>query len=188
MKLLKNWYYVIFILLVIWLIVDNIQTRMSESNQKTESSNPFAYLVKKPKIGSPVPDFELSDITRKKYKIQDLNGKPVVINFWATWCPPCKSELPLFQDLKAIHSDDLEILAVNIQESKVTVASFIDKNKYNFPVLLDENGMVTDEFGVFAYPATFFIDKEGIIRSHYVGQLNKELLQKNLETIGIDAW
>jgi cytochrome c biogenesis protein CcmG, thiol:disulfide interchange protein DsbE len=110
------------------------------------------------------------------------------LNFWATWCGPCLVEMPLLEAVSIRHKNDLVVVGVDIAESAEHVVSFVKTNKITFPILLDVNGLVADTFKAYAFPATIFIDKEGIIRSQQVGQLSESTLKKNLETIGIGSW
>jgi thiol-disulfide isomerase/thioredoxin len=109
-------------------------------------------------------DFTLGDLNGKEVTLSSLKGKKVMLNFFTTWCPPCKAEMPdmekLYQETK---DSDLIILAVNLGEDEATVKEFMKKNNYNFPVLLDSKGSTADKYSVSAIPTTYFLDKEGSI-------------------------
>lgn len=119
----------------------------------------------------PLLDFTLEDLSGKKVQLSSLKGKVIMVNFWATWCPPCREEMPgmekLYQTLKA--NPDFVMLAVDSQEDPATVKAFIEKNKYHFPVLLDQNGAVTAQYSVRAYPTTYIIDRQGRVIGGVVG-------------------
>jgi thiol-disulfide isomerase/thioredoxin len=142
--------------------------------------------VSLPKIGSPLPAFELPDLDGKKFNNTDYYGKPLMINFWATWCAPCKLEMPLLQKTAQDHQGQLSLIAVNFEESREIVDQFVYLNNIDVPVLLDESGAMANSYGIHAFPVTYFVDKQGIIRSMHIGQLNEELIAAYLKTIGIN--
>lgn len=119
----------------------------------------------------PFLDFTLEDLSGKKVQLSSLKGKVILINFWATWCPPCRAEMPgmekLYQTMKS--NPDFVLLAVDSQEDPAVVKAFIEKNKYNFPVLLDQDGAVTAQYSVRAYPTTYLIDRQGRVIGGLVG-------------------
>jgi cytochrome c biogenesis protein CcmG/thiol:disulfide interchange protein DsbE len=139
-----------------------------------------------PKIGSQVPVFELINLEDKKKENKDFLGKPLIINFWASWCGPCKLEMPLLQTTAQKYKSDINLIAVNFEESKETATQFIYQNNIEVPVLLDQSGKTADSFGVHAFPVTFFIDKDGILQSIHIGQLDEKLMRTYLKTIGIN--
>ncbi len=119
----------------------------------------------------PFLDFTLDDLAGNKVKLSSFKGKVVLLNFWATWCPPCRAEMPsmekLYQSLR--NNPEFVFLAVDSQEDPATVKSFIEKNKYHFPVLLDVNGAVTAQYSVRAYPTTYLIDRRGRVAGGIIG-------------------
>jgi len=139
-----------------------------------------------PTIGSPVRDFELPDLDGSSLSLSSLQDKPVVINFWATWCGPCKEEMPLLDQFAIDYSDEMVVLGVNFAESPDVVARFVKEERIGFPILLDESGNVNNLYFVRNYPTTFFIDGEGVLRAQHIGLLSEETLQRNLSLIGID--
>lgn len=120
-------------------------------------------------------NFKLKDLNGKVVSLSDFKGKKVFLNFWASWCPPCRAEMPdiekLYQETK---DSDLVILAVNIGDDKNTARSFIEKNKYNFTVLLDLDQSIATQYNIVAIPTSFFIDKEGNIISSTKGGMTME--------------
>jgi Peroxiredoxin len=120
-------------------------------------------------------DFTLVDLEGNKVSLSDFKGKKVFLNFWATWCPPCKAEMPeiekVYQETK---DSDVVILGVEIGEPLDTVKTFIVKNNYNFKVLLDQDQSVATTYGISAIPTSYFIDEEGNIISKRVGEMNYE--------------
>ncbi|MBI2830955.1 MAG: TlpA family protein disulfide reductase [Chloroflexi bacterium] len=116
------------------------------------------------------PDFQLQDLAGKTVFLSELRGKPVVINFWASWCGPCREEMPYIQQVHEKWANKgLVILAINIQENPAVASKFMADYKLTFTALLDTKGEVAATYKVRGIPATFFIDKDGIIRGQRVG-------------------
>ena len=118
-------------------------------------------------------DFKLKDLDGKELSLSDLKGKNVFLNFWATWCPPCKAEMPeiekLYQETK---DSDLVIVSIEIGEPLGTVKTFIETNKYNFKVLLDPDQSVASKYNIASIPTSYFIDVDGNVISKNVGSMN----------------
>lgn len=136
-------------------------------------------------VGKPELDFTAESINGSTVSLSSFKGKPVLINFWATWCPPCRGEMPIIQQIQDEYTPQgLQILEVNDAESLQNVKSFITENHYSFPVLLDPNGAIGQRYGVMYIPTSFFIDKNGIIRDVVVGAFpNKTELETHLSKI-----
>lgn len=117
------------------------------------------------------PDFTLKDLDGKNLTLSSLRGKFVFLNFWATWCPPCRAEMPSMQVLhEKYKNENFVILAVNLREDKKTVEKFLKKNKYTFPVVMDVNGDVGGSmYGVSGIPTTYFIGADGYVLGRLVG-------------------
>ena len=109
-------------------------------------------------------DFTLAALDVAERSLSESSGKLVLLNFWATWCPPCREEMPSMQTLyDEIGTDEFEIIAVNVLETRETAAQFVDEMGFTYPVLLDRNGRVMLRYGVRAYPTTYLIDAEGYV-------------------------
>lgn len=138
------------------------------------------------KVGQKAPDFELETLSGETIKLSDLQGKKVFLNFWATWCPPCKKEMPEMQKFYEQHSDEVEILAVNVtgqEQSLKAVRAFMEDYNFTYPIGLDKELTVTNKYMVIAYPTTFFIGTDGVIQQKKkVGPMTnyfmKEMLKK----------
>ncbi|GAB3796829.1 TlpA disulfide reductase family protein [Virgibacillus kimchii] len=117
--------------------------------------------------GETAPDFELESLDGDKVKLSELRGKKVILNFWATWCGPCREEMPEMQEFYD-NNDNVEILAVNLLETETdesNVEEYIDEFGYTYPVLLDRNSEVSDAYkGAVAVPTTYFIGTDGVIQ------------------------
>jgi thiol-disulfide isomerase/thioredoxin len=125
-----------------------------------------------PAPGRPAPEFLLQDLGGQTVSLDDLKGKPVMINFWATWCGPCRMEMPFIQEVykdPEWQKTGLVILAVNLMESASAAAEFMKDNGLHFKVLLDAEGKVGKMYNISAIPTTYFIDKNGIIWDVKIG-------------------
>lgn len=138
-----------------------------------------------PQVGKPAPDFQLPNLEEQPISLSDFRGKPVLLNFWATWCGPCVFEMPFIQGIFEESSDTgLVILAVNIGETPSTVRDFIQAGNFSFPVLLDTSQDVALEYNVRGIPTTFLIDKDGIIQAIKVGAFSSMLeIKRSLSKI-----
>jgi peroxiredoxin len=139
-----------------------------------------------PRAGFRAPDFELESLDGELIRLNDLRGRAVLINFWATWCGPCRVEMPDIQEQYVVHSPDLVVLAIDMDESQDTVAPFVEELGLTFPVLLDPGGKVNGEsYNVRGYPSSFFVDKDGVIRVVQIGLMTPGQLKGYLEEVGI---
>jgi thiol-disulfide isomerase/thioredoxin len=135
------------------------------------------------RIGSLAPDFTLNTLDNRAVKLSQFRGKPVLINFWATWCPPCEAELPMLQQTYQANQDKLVILGVNMREDADTVAGRVDKAGLKYPVVLDGNGDVTNRYQVRVFPTSLFIDKNGIVQRIILGPLTEDTIRSALERV-----
>lgn len=138
-----------------------------------------------PAVGQPVKDFELVDLDGQVRRLSDLRGQPVVINFWATWCGPCKDEMPLLQQYADRYAGQMTLLGVDYQEEQAVVREFVETYGIDFPILLDRDGRAAEQYFVRNFPATFFVDAEGTLRAQHLGLLTEERLVDYLSTIGL---
>jgi len=113
--------------------------------------------------GKPAPDFILQDLEGKEIRLSDLRGKKVAINFWATWCAPCRVEIPVLNSIYGeLNTESFQLLAVS-SESKNEIIDFISLNPILYPVLVDNDYRVASDFNIMAYPTFVYIDEKGII-------------------------
>jgi peroxiredoxin len=132
-------------------------------------------------VGQRAPDFTLAAVDGEELSLSDFRGRPVVLNFWATWCPPCRAEMPAIQSFYEKRGREIQVLAVNLtasEKSAAHVKDFLKAGGYTFPVLLDTHNITAQEYLVRAIPTTFFIDREGIIRTRHTGSLTLEMLEE----------
>ena len=139
-----------------------------------------------PQEGFLAPNLELRTIDGNRITLSDLRGKVVLLNFWATWCPPCRAEMPAMQKVYSDYGpDDFVILAVNNtqQDARDAVDAFILDQGLSFPVLLDISGEVSAQYQVNSMPTSFFIDPEGIIQEVVIGSMPEALLRTRVEDL-----
>lgn len=151
----------------------------SESVEGLEGNPEIAEGLEK---GEMAPNFELEKMDGEKVKLSDFRGEKVMLNFWATWCPPCRAEVP---DMQKLHENkDVTILAVNLlgQESGIDpVEEFLEDYGVTFNVLLDDDLVVAETYGIQPVPTTYMIDTEGVIQNMAFGALNYELMVQELD-------
>ena len=128
--------------------------------------------------GKIAPNFTSESLSGGKASLTDYTGDVIVVNFWATWCPPCKAEMPGINAFYERHqAEGLVVLAVNVRESEALVRPFIEANQFTFPVLLDPAGTVVNQYQVRSYPTTVIIDRDGIVRHVQVGLISEDELE-----------
>lgn len=125
-------------------------------------------------VGDIAPDFQLEDTKGNKVSLSDLRGKVVMVNFWATWCPPCIEEMPSMEKLQEVMAgDDFVMLAINTEQNgRAVVPKFLEKTSYSFPILYDEKGLVQKLYGVYKFPESFIVGKDGNVVEKIIGPLD----------------
>jgi peroxiredoxin len=138
-----------------------------------------------PIVGAPAPDFSLETVDGERLTLSDLRGKVVAINFWATWCAPCRLEMPDLEARAEQFPDRLAVLGVNFAETAEEVDAFRREIGVEFPLLLDPEADVQRLYRVLGYPTTFFVDEEGTIRYQHVGLMSPGQLDEYLQGMGL---
>jgi peroxiredoxin len=124
------------------------------------------------------PDFTLTSLSGETVSLSDYTGQVVLVNTWATWCPPCKAEMPAINTFYETHKQEgFVVLAVNSKEDAQTVKTFIEANGFSFPVLLDTQAEVTNLYQVRGLPTSFIIDRDGFIQYVHVGEITTQQLE-----------
>ncbi|MCM3764633.1 peroxiredoxin [Neobacillus niacini] len=164
------WKKVIAAVLLISLLTVAIVQAVNKQTKEPEPASQTAASQKGPAVGSMAPDFELKTLTGETVKLSNLKGKKVMLNFWATWCPPCKAEMPDMEKFHQEVGDEVTILAVNI-DPQLDVQAFVDEYKITFPIPLDTEDAVNEEYKVLSIPTTYFIDSKGIMQHKFVGSM-----------------
>jgi thiol-disulfide isomerase/thioredoxin len=137
-----------------------------------------------PEEGAIAPDFALTAADGRVYRLSDLRGHPVMINFWATWCGPCKSEMPAIDAVYHAHeADGLIVLAVNVRETWSQITPYVTKLGLAFPVLLDGNGSVSGRYRVHALPTTYLITRDGRVSGSREGAYTRAMLSGRIEQL-----
>ena len=133
-------------------------------------------------VGKRLPDFTLADLDGQQVTISGQHGAAVV-NFWATWCPPCREEMPELNDFYRNNKQSVRFYAVNIQEPPEKVRQFIQQHQYDFPVVLDQDAAVAKLFQINAIPTTLVVDKHGIIQYRKAGGVTRAELEAVIEKL-----
>jgi peroxiredoxin len=137
-------------------------------------------------LGAAAPDFTLKQLAGGEASLSEFRGRPVLVNFWATWCKPCRAEMPEIISAYQVHRDaGLEVLAVNLtdQESMKDVRKFTAEVGLPFTVLLDQKGAVRERYGLIAVPTSIFIDSAGVMRMINSGPISRSALDRGLREI-----
>lgn len=137
-----------------------------------------------PVQGQLAPNFAFQYPNGDTFTLADFRGQPVIVNFWATWCPPCRREMPgLVKAYEQYKDDGLMILEVDVAEPPEAVAQFVQEYNMTMPVILDQRQEVTRLYRTDSFPTSFFIDKDGVIQVRWVGYLPEDQLALNLQKI-----
>jgi cytochrome c biogenesis protein CcmG/thiol:disulfide interchange protein DsbE len=169
-------YSIILILGLAWILVSTDKTGTSTAGQ-----------IPAPQQGFLAPDFELQTTTGETIQLSDLRGQAVLVTLWATWCPPCRAEMPTIEKVYNVYRDEgFVVLAVNMtyQDTYSNIAPFIDEYGLTFPILLDESNSVGSAYQLHSLPSSFFIDRNGIISEVVIGgPMAEALLRTRVEEI-----
>jgi thiol-disulfide isomerase/thioredoxin len=153
------------------------------------TASPSAKLtpVAAPVVGGLAPEFEASSVAGEKFLMRESRGRVVLLNFWATWCEPCRAEMPLLET-RFGHEAPSGVLIVGIDsdDTPAQVGAYGDALKLTFPLLLDPGGEVQARYRVRGYPTTFFVDEAGVIRHVHVGGMDAEALDGYLHAMGLN--
>jgi peroxiredoxin len=185
-----------FALAIVALLIGIFLVNMFQDQQEKKAKKEAAQLAKESMDlsdakqgltkGDRAPDFALTTLDGEEVNLSDYQGKKVILNFWATWCPPCKAEMPHMEKYyeKNSKKENVEILAVNLtsqDDGKKAVEQFVDGYKLTFPILMDEKGDVGDQYRAFTIPTTYIIDTDGIIQHKILGPMNEDMMGKMIE-------
>ena len=137
--------------------------------------------------GRLAPDFALEDLQGNTVRLSDFRGKKVLVNFWASWCPPCKAEMPHLQKFYGEYqSKDVVILGVNltaIEKHPDNAQKFAQAQQLTFPIVLDREGAVMQTYQVYAYPTTYVLDSDGVIREIFQGAMTYDMMKETVSKI-----
>ncbi|WP_026695802.1 peroxiredoxin family protein [Peribacillus kribbensis] len=172
---------VLSIILLLLLVSVAIVQAMEKKKVEKPIESQTALAASGIKTGKAAPDFTLKTLEGKAVQLSDLKGKKVILNFWATWCPPCKKEIPEIEAYAKNAPKDEMILAVNM-DPYADVKGFSKKMGITFPILLDTDNEVNTSYKIVSIPTTYFIDKKGIVRNKIMGAMTKEDLKQNMNS------
>ena len=167
--------------------VGGIATVAQETKAPEATENPGETAAETEEKGSEAPDFTVYDLEGNAYKLSDFRGKPVLLNFWASWCGPCQMEMPDFQKFYETHGDKVNFVIVNLtdgqQETVESASAFIAEKGYTFPVYYDTDIDAAMKYGVSAVPVSYFIDAEGYFVAWAQGALSADMLQQGMDLL-----
>lgn len=180
-KSITGWVALFAILLVAGLIWTSMELTTSEDVARAVPMN-VDNVNTSPEVGAFAPDFSLTSLDGEQVRLSDYRGKRVIVNFWATWCPPCRAEMPALEEIWQQYDEEVVILGVDQGESPQLVANFTRVQvPVTFPILLDTDHAIGDGYWVRSLPTTFFIDPDGVIQEiHIGGPLTVDFLQEKL--------
>ncbi|MBI3163795.1 MAG: TlpA family protein disulfide reductase [Anaerolineales bacterium] len=139
------------------------------------------------KVGDPAPDFELISLDGETMSLSQFKGRPILLSIGATWCPDCRIEAPLLQELHETYPQ-LAVLLIDSKESPEIIQAYADEFGLTHPILLDRDGAVMELYQVFAIPTELFIDADGIVQAKLIERVTPELLLEKLPLIGISPY
>lgn len=138
-----------------------------------------------PRIGEPAPEFEVLGLDGETFRLSDFRGQPVWINFWATWCPPCRSEMT--PDMQAVYEanqeEGLVVIGLSIAESADTVRDYVERVGVTYTIGLDQDTAIAATYRIVGIPTHFFIDRDGIVRELRIGSMSRGTMEKKVEAI-----
>lgn len=155
----------------IWLVILQSQGAVNSGSAQTLA------------IGQMAPDFQTVSLDGDDIILSDLQGKVVLLNFWATWCGPCRIEMPLFERVSSQYGDEFVILAVNAEETPEQIAEFRNQFRLTFPLALDEDGTIQRQYNILNYPTTYILDREGTIAAQHFGTFSPSDLSAMLDDL-----
>ncbi|MFS0863578.1 redoxin domain-containing protein [Fredinandcohnia sp. 179-A 10B2 NHS] len=172
--------------LIVWTLYTNFSTEGMSSPMETEQFREVDLEVGISE-GQLAPDFILQTIEGEELQLSSLRGKKIILNFWATWCPPCKAEMPHMQRFyEEQNVNNIEVIAVNLttaEKSTKDIAPFVEDYGLTFPILLDETGDIGNTYQAYTIPTSYVIDSYGIIQKKIVGPMDKEMMEELIKNI-----
>lgn len=182
----KNWIGMVILLAIIgYGVYDYYGSR--DNVKEEEVLADLSNVEKGIKKGQLAPDFTLNDLEGKSVSLSDFKGKTVFVNYWATWCPPCRAEMPHMEQIYNEYKDnEIVFLAVNLTQTEKNiegVSQFVQDFGLTFPVVLDEKGDAMVDYEIVAYPTTYVLDKQGIIQEKFQGAIDYNIMKKTISKL-----
>lgn len=173
----KLTFIVVMALSIGWTLLSRVPTAATTNGQPPPS----------PREGFSAPDFTLDVLGGGQIRLSDLRGKVVLINLWASWCPPCRAEMPAIDKVyKAYKDQGLIVLGVNTtnQDNEAAATAFVKELGLTFPILFDRTGLVSERYSLLGLPSSFFVDRKGVIRSIVVGgPMSETIIRSKVEPL-----
>lgn len=167
-------------------VVIDEETSDDDGETSSDEDGGDEYELKEVMVGDVAPEFSATLVDGSVFTLSENSGKVILLNFWATWCPPCIGEMPAFEDLDADYGEEVVILAVNCMEDEKSVNMFLEDTGYTFPIAYDVDGKVSFTYPSSGIPYTLVIGKDGIVKNIYVGAADADS-QYQLYKTAIDA-
>jgi peroxiredoxin len=165
----SNWLFIVAIIILASIVYLTLSSRSTAQN------------VSPVRIGASLGDFTLNDLSGKAVHLSDYKGKPVLINAWATWCPPCRAEMPLLSQYYLAHrQQDFVLLAVNAGDPKSDAAAFASQNDLPFTVLLDPGVQLLEDLGVHSYPTSILVGRDGKVKTIHFGMFTQDTIDTEI--------
>ncbi|GAB4579430.1 MAG: hypothetical protein Fur0022_21680 [Anaerolineales bacterium] len=158
---------------------ENLSTGDAETSL-SESASLYA-----PEKGNPAPEFALENLAGEQIALEDFRGKVVLLNFWATWCGPCRVEMPTLESRHQQYPEKLAVVGIDFDEPKENVAAFVKEFELTFTILLDPGGEIQNAYRVRGYPTTVFLDEDGIVQIVHIGIMSETQLDAYLQEMGV---
>lgn len=178
----RGWLIILGLILLGLLPVQSCAPAAQDIERQLESPPP-SQLQPAARVGRLAPDFTLTDLEGNRITLSDFRGKVVLINFWASWCPPCRAEMP---DIEAVYQEykdkGVVVVGIDIREPEDIVRQFVADGGYSWTFVLDTTGAVASTYAITAIPTSFFLDKEGVIQAARVGAMTKRQMEIRLAT------
>ncbi|SDO88835.1 TlpA family protein disulfide reductase [Halobacillus aidingensis] len=189
---MKKWLATAFLVILLGLIIfttfsekDEVEQQKSSASQETGMVAPNA--PDGLQVGEQAPDFTLETLNGETVKLSDFRGKKVFLNYWATWCPPCREEMPEMQKFHEKYGDEVVMLAVNgtgTEKKREDVGRFVKNGGYTFPILLDKELEINQTYQILSIPTTYFIGTDGVIQEpRIVGPMTYEMMEKKKDAL-----
>ncbi len=172
---MNRWHLLFFSILLLgssWIWLNRVPVVASTENRTPQ-----------PAVDHPAPDFTLTTLDNETFSLHAAQGKPVVLNFWATWCGPCQRELPALQAAAERYGDSVLIVGVDQGEAADLVQRYVDEKGLTFAIPLDADFAVSGLYNVQGLPTTYFIDSQGVIRQIWMGEMNSITLAEGVAAL-----